>query len=61
MSKEEILEAMEEAMPVDELTTWLDLPNLDLDGVTPNEALDAERFDEVLEAAWLRDPVGPVS
>ena len=61
MSKEQILEVMEEAIPVEELATWLDLPNPDLDGSTPNEALEARRFEEVIEAAWLKDPVGPVS
>jgi hypothetical protein len=61
MNKEEILEVMEEAMPSDELALWLDLPNLDLSGRTPQEALDADLFEEVIDAAWLRDPVGPVS
>jgi hypothetical protein len=61
MNKEQIVEVMGEVMPLDELTAWLNLPNLDLDGFTPNEALDAQRFEEVIEAAWLKDPVGPVS
>jgi hypothetical protein len=61
MNKEAILEVMEEAIPPDELALWLDLPNLDLNGFTPHEALDADLFEEVIEAAWLKDPVGPVS
>jgi hypothetical protein len=61
MKKEEILEVMGQAIPPDELALWLDLPNLDLNGSTPQEALDAKLFEEVIDAAWLRDPVGPVS
>jgi hypothetical protein len=61
MKKEEILEVMEEVIPSDELAAWLNLPNLDLHGLTPNEALDARQFEEVIDAAWLRDPMGPVS
>jgi hypothetical protein len=61
MNKDEILEVMEEAIPRDELAIWLDVPNLDLNGFTPQEALDADLFEEVIDAAWLRDPVGPVS
>ncbi len=61
MNKEEILDVIEEVIPVAELASWLNLPNLDLNGFTPNEALEARRFEEVIEAAWLKDPVGPVS
>jgi len=61
MNKNEILEVIEETIPPDELATWWDLPNLDLNGATPQEALDADLFEEVIDAAWLRDPVGPVS
>jgi hypothetical protein len=61
MSKEEILEVMEEAMPCDERAIWLDLPNLDLNGLTPREALDEKQYDQLIEALWLRGPLGPVS
>jgi hypothetical protein len=61
MNKEQILEAMEEVTPADELEAWLNLPNLDLNGLTPKEALDTRFFEGVIEAAWLKDPVGPVS
>ena len=61
MKRAEILEVMEEAIPSQELALWLELPNLDLHGRTPHEALDADLFEEVIDAAWLRDPVGPVS
>lgn len=45
----------------DGLAAWLNRPNLDLGGATPNDALVARRFEKVIEAAWLKDPVGPVS
>jgi hypothetical protein len=61
MNKADILEVMEEAIPPDELAMWLDLPNLDLNGASPQEALDADLFEEVIDAAWLRSPAGPVS
>jgi hypothetical protein len=61
MNKDETLEVIEEAIPPDELAIWWDLPNLDLHGATPQEALDADLFEEIIDAAWLRDPVGPVS
>jgi hypothetical protein len=62
MQKEAILEMLEESVPHEELMVWLRLPNLDLDSLTPDEVLDQGKYDQVIDALWLKDSqFGPVS
>jgi hypothetical protein len=56
-----LLKAVETGIPGEEIAGWMERPNIDLDGKTPLEAIDAGEFEPVLEALWLQSEPGPSS
>src|SRR5436305_1608772 len=53
--EEIVLEAMDRVLPPNEVENWSTRPNFDLDGLTPHEALDRGRYNDLVEACGLTD------
>jgi hypothetical protein len=56
-----LIHAVNANIPAEELPDWLDRPDYDLDGRTPRQCIQAENYEPVFEALWLRTLPGPVS
>ena len=56
-----LIQAIEHLVPVEDQPDWLDQPNVDLDGRSPKECIDAGAHEAVFTALCLLDPSGPVS
>jgi hypothetical protein len=56
-----LIQAIEHLIPAEDQRDWLEQPNFDLDGRSPNECIGAGGYDPVFKAICLLDPSGPVS
>src|SRR5712671_3280093 len=56
-----LLHAIEDLIPVGDLSIWLDEPNLDLGGRSPRQCIDQNDFGAVFHALWFVYPTTAVS
>jgi hypothetical protein len=56
-----LIQAIEHLIPAEDLPDWLEQPNLDLDGRSPKDWIDAGDYESVFTTLFLLDPLGPVS
>ncbi len=56
-----LIQAIENLVPIEELLDWLEQPNLDLEGRSPKECIEAGDYESVFRTLFLLDPLGPVS
>jgi hypothetical protein len=56
-----LIQAIEHLVPAEDLPDWLEKPNVDLDGRSPKECIDAGMYEPVFTTLCLLEPCGPVS
>jgi Protein of unknown function (DUF2384) len=56
-----LIQAIEHLVPAEDLRDWLEQPNMDLDGRSPKDWIDAGDYEAVFTTLFLLDPLGPVS
>ena len=56
-----LIKAIEHLIPTEDLPDWLEQPNMDLDGRSPKDCIDAGAYESVVTTLFLLDPCGPVS
>ena len=56
-----LIQAIEHLVPAEDLGAWIEEPNVDLDGRSPKECIDAGNYESVFATLCMLDPCGPVS
>jgi hypothetical protein len=56
-----LLHAIEDLIPVEDLATWLNEPNLDLSSRSPRQCIDQNDYSAVFHALWFVYPTTAVS
>jgi len=56
-----LLHAIEDLIPIEDVASWLNEPNLDLDGRSPRQCIDQNDYGSVFHALWFVNPSTAVS